>query len=74
MYTRKPLGIGAHMRRIVIMLSFSVSVAGIPSLLSACDDTVSHDKQTTTRTVQTPEGTTKTTTTTEKKVEETPKP
>lgn len=74
MNNQKPLSIGSHIRRTCIMVAFGASIAGIPAVLTACDDTVSHDKSTTTKTVETPEKTTKTTTTTEKKVEETPKP
>ena len=60
-------------RRTTIFTLFGASVAAIPALLSACDNTVSQNKSTTTKTVETPDKTIKTTTTTEKKVEETPK-
>ena len=59
------------MRRLTT-LTLTAAILSLP--LAACDRTESHEKTTTTKTTQTPEGgTKKTTETTEKKVESQPK-
>ena len=53
--------------------SLAVLILALPLTLVACDQVESKKKTTTTTTTQTPEGTKKTTETTEKKVETNPK-
>jgi hypothetical protein len=56
-----------------LSLSLATMAAAIPLILSACDKTASERKTSTTTTTTGPEGTKKTTETTDKKVETAPK-
>jgi hypothetical protein len=56
--------------RLPAVLTLGAAIVSLP--LAACDRTERHEKQTTVRKSETPEGTKKTTETTEKKVETNP--
>ena len=63
----------SNLTRLAVALLIGAAWSGVMLPLASCDKTESSTKSTTTKTTETPEGIKKTTETTEKKVETSPK-